>query len=217
MPRHVRSGKWTWPPGNELCGRRFGTGLQSIESSYQKGDQTWSKYVCCKKISVVHFCVCVYVIYAAEMFPMEWRIIGTGEIGLRVAEISKVLHWVVESAGSWLQRLVLMSFHWFRIVFCVSIEFLCWRWDLGWFPAYYCFGFTVWFPSSWLLRGIKVYSWNINKYHNHVTCVYIHGWRFSRCDYHPLCIDVMHLSNPLNGLAFQPHFTCLKQEQTFGD
>lgn len=38
--QHVRAGKWNWPPGNELCGRRFG-------------------------------------------------IIGTGEIGLRVAEISK--------------------------------------------------------------------------------------------------------------------------------
>lgn len=144
-----------------------GLDSKALSFSHQKGDQTWSKYVCCKKIAVVHFCVCVYVIYAAEMFPMEWRIIGTGEIGLRVAEISKVLHsrsWVVGSvASSWLQRLgcknfqlVLMSFHWFRIAFCVSIEFLCWRWDLGWFPAYYCFGFTVWFPSSWLLRGIGI-------------------------------------------------------------
>ncbi|CAE7930565.1 serA [Symbiodinium sp. KB8] len=38
--QHVRSGKWSWPPGNELSGRRLG-------------------------------------------------IVGTGQIGLRVAEIGK--------------------------------------------------------------------------------------------------------------------------------
>eukprot|EP00913_Durusdinium_trenchii_P025521 g23955.t1 len=27
--QHVRSGKWNWPPGNELCGRRFGSASAS--------------------------------------------------------------------------------------------------------------------------------------------------------------------------------------------
>ena len=178
-----------------------GLDSKALRVSYQKGDQTWSKYVCCKKISVVHFCVCVYVIYAAEMIPMEWRIIGTGEIGLRVAEISKVLHswsWVVWSvASSWLQRLGCQIFLQLVLMSFQLIEFPCWRWDLGWFPAYCWLGFTVWFPSSWLLRGNGIwYIVEISQSCYMCICIYIyiHGWRFSR-----------------------PHFTWLKQLQTFGD
>ena len=36
--------------------------------------------------------------------------------------------------------------------------------------------------------------------------IYIHGWRFSRCDCHPLCIGVMRLSNPVTGLPFAAPF-----------
>ena len=94
MLRHVRSGKWTWPPGNELCGRRFGTGLQSHESftSKRRSNMNDRSMFVAKRWQLCISVFVLYVIYAAKMFPMEWRIIGTGEIGLRVAEISKVLH-----------------------------------------------------------------------------------------------------------------------------
>lgn len=58
--RHVRSGKWTWPPGNELCGRRFGTGLQSIEFFTSKRRSNMIE-VCLlqKDCSCAFLCLCL--------------------------------------------------------------------------------------------------------------------------------------------------------------
>lgn len=88
------------------------------------------------------------------------------------------------------------------------IEFPCWRWDLGWFPAYCWLGFTVWFPSSWLLRGNGIwYIVEISQSCYMCICIYIYmaGGSLGVIIIHYI-IDVMHLSNPLNCLPFAAPF-----------
>lgn len=193
MLRHVRSGKWTWPPGNELCGRRFGTGLQSIESFISKRRSNMIE-VCLlqKDFSCAFLCLrlcdlCSWNDSDGMEDYRHWRDWLAGcrdQQGAPFMIMGRMIGCFIMIAKAWVSDFSSVGFDVISL-----IEFPCWRWDLGWFPAYCWLGFTVWFPSSWLLRGNGIwYIVEISQSCYMCICIYIyiHGWRFSRCDYHPL-------------------------------